>query len=155
MPEARNGEYEFDAGAGSAQRYGRKKLVCGIYTVSKAYEAKYGSKSKVKIGDLNASGHSSHRWGIAVDISAWGRTAAADRTHRNYSKDATIEFGKMWVDTGLVKNIWWCDGGDGSASAIDRYARSKNKPITIRCISGHDNHFHVDINDKKGASHMP
>ena len=155
LPEAPNGEYTIYAS--QARRYGSKELVCAIYSASKAYKTKYGGKSKVSVGDLNAGyPHKSHRWGIAVDIDAPGSLYAADHTKGNYSSEATVDFGKLWVDTGLTKNIWWCEpDGDNSIQQISDYAKQSGKPITIKCITGHENHFHVDINVPKGDSHTP
>ncbi len=146
MPDAPNGEYTFDGGAGPEQRYGSETLVCVIYTVAMAYKQKYQDQSTVDIGDLNASGHKSHYKGVAVDISADGVIAAAN-DHSGYNTEATIEFGKMFVDTGKIKNIWWCPN-DNSSDVIRAYAEEKGTPINIKCIEGHQNHFHVDILDE-------
>jgi hypothetical protein len=154
MPAAENGEYTFDPGAVEAQRYGQKELVCVLYTVAKNYKEKYGTKSTVKVGDLNASGHASHKWGVAADLNAKGALAAADSTDGAYNKEATIELGKMLVATGKIKNIWWCPSDD-SAQKIKEYADSQNKPITIQCIAGHENHFHVDISAERGPAYTP
>lgn len=156
LPEAPNGEYTIYAS--ERRRYGKKELVCAIYTVAKAYKVKYDGRSKVSVGDLNGGApHKSHRWGIAVDIDAPGQLYAADHTKGNYSSEATVDFGKLWVDTGLLKNIWWCQpGGDNSTEQIIEYARSTGKPLSsMECKPGHDNHFHVDINVAKGAEHAP
>lgn len=154
MPGAPNGEYTFDGGTPSAQRYGKKELVCTIHTVAKAYKAKHGAKSTVKVGDLNASGHASHKWGVGVDINAKGQLAAADSLDGNYNKEATLDLGKMFIDTGKVKNIWWC-GTDGSIQELLTYAQSKNKSISIQCLPNHEDHFHVDISAARGAEHTP
>ncbi len=154
LPDAPNGEYAIYAT--EKRRFGKKELVCAIYTVAKAYKAKYDGQSKVSVGDLNASGHKSHNGGIAVDIDAPGKLYAADHTKGNYSSEATVDFGKLWVDTGLVKNIWWCQpSGDTSTQQIIDYANAQGKPINMQCLSGHDNHFHVDINVEKGAYDAP
>lgn len=154
MPIAPNGEYTFDPGATPAQRYGKKVLICTIFTVAKAYKAKYKDASTVKVGDLNASGHESHMWGIAVDINAKGSTAAADSLDGAYSKEATVEFGKMFIDTGKIKNIWWCPP-DTSVQQLLAYAKHKNQNVTIQCVDGHEDHFHVDVDAPKGAVHTP
>jgi hypothetical protein len=127
------------------EQYGSKELVCVIYTVGKGLKAKYPNSS-LHIGDMNANGHKSHFWGIAMDLVALnnGGIFAADNTKSGYSKQATVDLGKLFVDTGLIQNIWWC-GRDGSIEEIRAYAESKGTPINIRCITGHDNHFHVDI----------
>lgn len=166
MPNAPNSEYTFDPGTPPAQRYGHKELICVIYTAAKKYKEKYGSSSTIKVGDLNASGHASHKWGVAVDLNAKGSKAAADGTDGAYDKQATIDFGKMLVATGQVKNIWWCSpgssvgdtarGGDGSLKAISDYADSIGKPATIHCVDpNHFNHFHLDVDAPRGDVDMP
>lgn len=146
MPDAPNGEYTFDGGAGPEQRYGSQMLVCVIYSVALAYKDAYGDQSTVDIGDLNARGHKSHYKGVAVDLSADGAIAAAN-DHPGYNTDATIALGKLFVDTGKIKNIWWCPV-DNSADVIRAYAEEKGTPINIKCLEGHQNHFHVDILDE-------
>jgi len=127
------------------EQYGAKELVCVIYTVGKALKAKYPGAS-LHIGDMNAAGHRSHFWGIAMDLVALnnGSIFAADNTKSSYNKQATVDLGKLFVDTGLIQNIWWC-GNDGSIEEIRAYAVSKGTPINIKCITGHNDHFHVDI----------
>lgn len=155
MPEAPNGEYSFDPGAPPAQRYGSKELVCVLYTVGKAYAAKYSGQSHLDIGDLNASGHKSHKVGVDVDVDAVGDIRAANHTAGNYSTEATIALGQMFVDTGLIKLIIWCDPGDGSGAAIQNYGNQIGKPVNVTCESGHQNHFHVRLNIPGGAPYGP
>ncbi len=121
MPASTDGEYTFDPGAVPTQRYGKKELVCVIYTVAKAYKAKYKDASTVKVGDLNASGHASHKWGVGVDLNAKGSKAAADGVDGAYDKEATVTLGKMFIDTGKIKNIWWCPPDD-SIDILSKYA---------------------------------
>ncbi len=145
MPTAPNNEYHIYST--QARRYGSKQLVCVLYTVGMAYSKVYPGKSYLDIGDLNASGHKSHNWGVAVDLDANGQIRGADHTKGSYSTEATITLGKMFIDTGVIRNIWWCDPGDGSLDAIKAYAVSKGTPLKgAKCIEGHANHFHVDIN---------
>ncbi len=133
------------------RQYGSKELVCALYTVGKAYKAAYPN-SILNIGDLNAAGHESHNWGVAVDLSATpvgaGGVRAADNTRANYSTEATIKLGQLFVDTGIIQDIWWCDAGDGSIAAIKDYATSKGLALNIKCLPNHYNHFHVNINCK-------
>ncbi len=149
MPQAPNGEYYIYSR--DARRYGSKQLVCTLYTVALAYNSMdaYKGKSRVQIGDLNAGEpHVSHYRGIAVDLDAGGVIAAADHINSlgKYSTQATIDLGKLFVDTGVIRNLWWCDPGDGSLAAIVAYAQSKNTPLVgAKCIEGHKNHFHIDI----------
>ena len=164
LPDAPGGEYSIYSR--QAARFGHKDLVCTIYTASKAYKQAFGGKSTVSVGDLNAAGHKSHKWGVAVDLDAQGEVVAADNqnTPAKYSPEATIELGKAFVNTGKVKNIWYCGkgmsvgsltGGDGTVEAIRAYAASVGKPITIKCLVNHYNHFHIDINTPHGDVHTP
>lgn len=167
MPDAPNGEYTFDGGATPDQRYGSKQLVCVLYSVALAYKAEFGDRSTIDIGDLNASGHKTHYKGVAVDLSADGSVTAANdhNDYTTYSDEATITLGKLFIDTGAIKNIWWCppdalsdDAANGAShNAIRQYAESKGTPVNIKCITNHASHFHVDIADEYAlpGSFMP
>lgn len=154
LPDAPGGEYTIYSK--DARRYGQRELVCVLYTVAKAYKSMYGEKSTMSIGDLNAAGHKSHKWGVAVDLDAQGEVVAADNVNApsKYSTEATIALGKLFVDTGYIKNIWYCSN-DGAIEAIKGYATSVGKPINMKCLPNHYNHFHVDINTPHGAVDMP
>lgn len=150
MPEAPNGEYNLTSR--DAARYGSQQLVCVLYSVGLAFNTAMNGRSKLNIGDLNATGHKSHNKGVAVDLSGAGELQVASHTASwkgRYDSEATIALGKLFVDTGSIKNIWWCQpSGDGSTEAIAAYAEQKGTPINIKCISGHANHFHVDLKDE-------
>lgn len=154
LPPAPGGEYTIYSR--DARRYGQKDLICVLYTVAKAYKAMYGPRSTMDIGDLNAAGHKSHKWGVAVDLDAQGEVVAADNVNspKKYSTEATIALGKLFVDTGYIKNIWYCSN-DGATEAIKGYAASVGKPINMKCLPGHYNHFHVDINTPRGPEDTP
>ncbi|CAN5655904.1 hypothetical protein BH23PAT2_BH23PAT2_05640 [soil metagenome] len=146
MPEAPNGEYMIYST--QTQRYGSQQLVCVLYTVAVAFNDAMAGKSKMRIGDLNASGHASHNIGIGVDLSGFGDLQVASHTKSwkgTYDKDATILLGKMFADTGVLRNIWWCDPGDDSTEQILTYAQTKGLEGQIECLEGHKDHFHVDI----------
>lgn len=147
LPDAPNGEYTIYSGA--EQRYGSQQLVCVLYSVALAFNTSMQGKSKLRIGDLNASGHKSHNIGIAVDLSGEGEVQAASHTKSwkgSYSKDATITLGKLFADTGVLRNIWWCPpNDDDSIQQITEYAKTKGLEGQIKCINGHADHFHVDI----------
>lgn len=169
LPDAPGGEYKVVTK--ESQRYGSRELVCALHVVSKAYKAKYGTESTVVINDLNASGHRSHNRGVAVDVWAEGSIGAANHLGANYDTQATIDLGKMFIDTGIVKNIWWCEPGSGhndlagtenpsSMTTIRNYAQSKGVTVNLKCIQtgpkGHHDHFHVDILDQyRGSFHEP
>lgn len=152
MPEAPNGEYSFNGGTPESQRWGSQQLVCATYSVALAYAEAMEGKSKVIVHDLNATGHESHNTGVALDVSAGGELAAANHTDSRqgtYDTAATILLGKLFIDTGALKNIWWCEPSDGSLGALIEYAQNKGTPfVGAKCLSGHKNHFHIDLKDE-------
>src|SRR3990167_8389925 len=128
---------------------GKKELVGVIYTVSQAWMKKYPD-SRLRVGDLNASGHNSHRWGVAVDITISNQSAA----NTGGSRERNIELGKMFANTGLLKNIWFCDNTVNSE--VVKYARANNLSLQqMSCVSGHNDHFHVDITPPRGPASTP
>lgn len=172
MPDSPDGSYSIYSI--EARRFGSRELVCALYTVGNAYKLIYGADSTFSIGDLNASGHATHNRGVANDNDATGNIVAADHDNQpdRYSTEATIQLGQLFVDTGIIKNIWWCEpgaghndtqGSDGSMNAIRDYANSQGYEINIKCIDtvnngrvDHANHFHVDILDEFiGPFHEP
>lgn len=149
MPDAPNGEYNLYGIPW--KRYGSETLICALHTVGIAYFESMNGESKLQIGNLNTpylQPSRSHRWGVANDQYADGNVSAATNIG-NYSTDATVTLGKLWVDTGILKNIWWCPGDD-SIQQILAYAASKSDGLAgqIKCEPGHANHFHVDIRDE-------
>jgi len=150
MPDAPNGEYtKYSI---PERQYGSRELVCVLYSVALAYYEQMDARSHMDIGDLNASGHKSHYKGIAADLDGQGEIVAADNENYDsppYSTEATITLGKLFVDTGQMKNLWWCGDGDGSLEAIVAYANSQGKPFEgAQCLTGHYNHFHVDVKEE-------
>lgn len=146
LPEAPNEEYVIYSRPEA--RYGSKQLVCAIYSVSLAFNEAMEGRSRLRIGDLNARGHKSHNTGVAVDLSGFGELQVASHSKSwkgEYDKDATVLLGKMFADTGALRNIWWCDPGDDSIEQILAYAQTKGLQGQIKCIDGHDDHFHVDV----------
>lgn len=153
MPaSAPNSEYTVYSAV--SRRWGSRELICVVHTVALAYNDAMQGKSKLRIGNLNTPPgrpSRSHRWGVGIDVSAAGEIQAASHNKSwkgRYSKDATVTLGKLFVDTGKIKNIWWCPPGDSSIQEIKQYAESKGTPINIKCISGHSDHFHVDLKDE-------
>lgn len=149
MPPATRGEYVFSNPSCGGQHYGKKELVCTLYTVALAWMKKYPD-SRARIGDLNATGHKSHKWGVAVDFTITNASAANTSGDRARS----IELGKMFVATGQIKNIWFND--TAVDAAVISFARQNNLPLTaMHPIEGHDDHFHVDVNAPRGPVSEP
>jgi hypothetical protein len=157
MPEATDGSYIFE----TPKRCGSKELIGMIYTVAKAWKHKYPS-GKLELNDLTAGApHNSHKYGIGVDMNATtnGKDHTADMSMGNYNRKDTIVLGKMFVDTNILAQIWYND--QAVNNEVLTYAKSTGKSSlfksTAACpecnekhggmnpLSGHDNHFHVDV----------
>lgn len=149
LPDPTDGSYEKYS---CANRYwGSKELVSVLYSVAKRWKQAH-PQGYLYIGDLNASGHASHKWGRAVDILATtdGKDYVADWSlaHGPYNRAGTIEFGKMLADTDMVQNIWFNDGTANEAVlayANDPAGKNRSAGMVMQPISGHDDHFHLDI----------
>lgn len=146
---------EYTVYSQTSKRWGSEVLICVIHTVGIAYNQAMGEDSKLRVGNLNTplgQPSKSHRWGTAVDVSAAGSIQAGswNKPWKGvYSKEATVLLGKLFVDTGRIKNIWWCPpANDDSSEQIRNHAQSTGKPVNIKCISGHKDHFHVDLKDE-------
>jgi hypothetical protein len=131
------------------QLWGSKQLIDVLYTVAKRWKQKY-PEGYLYIGDLNASGHASHKWGRGVDLEATtnGTDMVADFTENfgPYNHGATIELGKMFADTDMVKHIWFNDVSVNRAVLDHASTTGRSKEMVMQPITGHDNHFHLDIN---------
>lgn len=150
IPEAPNGEYVFNGGTPDKARYGSQQLVCVVYSVALAFHEATGDTTIV--GDLNSSGHKSHNKGTAIDIRAATNPdngtprgdSIADTTRQVFNHEKTVAFGKLFVDTGVHRQLFW--NHDASRNEIVNYANSKGTPFELaKSLNGHDNHFHVDL----------
>ncbi len=142
MPEpATPGLYTFNGGTPPSQRCGSKELVSVIYTVAEAWKQKY-PESPIMVGDLNASGHASHKKGVDVDIYTSDRSAADTGGDAERSK----VLGRMFADTGVIKMIFYNDVS--VQSDFNSYVASKGLPGIMKSWPNHNNHFHVRIDDK-------
>lgn len=160
MPVATNGEYLFYEKTCERERWGNRNLTGFLYTVAINWKAKH-SDNLLKIGDLNANNgeHNTHLYGIGVDL--YTQTGSANDTRLpNFSAAEAIELGKLMLDTGIVADIWFHHAE--VVAALKEYARENNLPydnIRLEYLvdkngkplsTAHKNHFHVNINDKKG-----
>lgn len=147
FPLPTDGSYRFENALCRGQHWGSKELIGVLYTVAQRWKQQYPA-GRLNIGDLNASGHKSHKWGRAVDMDATtnGQDWVADYTKGNYNEKATIELGIMFADTNLTKNIWYM--GQPVNNAVLAYSREMDRSsgMVMKSIPAHDNHFHVDIN---------
>lgn len=144
LPKSPTGAYKSYTCSGRS--WGSMELIGVINTTAERWKTKYPN-GWINVGDLNATGHKSHKWGRAVDIDATtnGKDWVADFTKGNYNREATIELGKLLVDTNMVRSIWYND--PRVDSAVLEYAKStgKSAAMVMHPIVGHDNHFHLDI----------
>ncbi len=152
-PQPPNGSYR--ALNCQSKYFGHKDLVGVLYTVSERWKQKYPS-GFLRIGDLNGAGHKTHNKGYAVDLDATtnGTDCVADYVAGglarncgggNYNREATVELGKMFVDTNSIRQILYMD--QSVNSAVMEYARQTNKSpgMNMFPVARHDNHFHVDV----------
>ena len=139
--------YTFNGGTPPSERCGSEALVDLTYSVAQTWAQRYPN-NKLIIGDLNAPGHASHRNGIDVDIFN-GSFAANINGNRN----ASIELGKLFVDSGIINVIYYNDAN--VRLAVNAYALSKGYSSSImQYWSGHDDHFHVRILDRYRLAEM-
>lgn len=150
MPAPTDGSYQLTVCANHL--WGSKLLIGTLYTVAKQWKQKY-PKGYLRINDMNAAGHNSHKWGRAVDMNAVTNDGkrAADSTSGPYDAAKTIELGQMFLDTKQILNIWYSHVNE--TNALKAYARSKKLPFQFiedpKNVPGaHFNHFHVDVNLK-------
>lgn len=164
MPPATDGSYQIYScgGTGTGKRWGRKELIGVLYTVAKRWKEK-NPTGYLRIGDMNASNHLSHFWGIAVDLNARPTpdTWAANRNYLGtmseppFSTAKTIELGKLIADTGYFYTIWHNNAATWgpiysyakTSESAKRYKFTLNLPGLpgIRPDAGHFDHFHLNI----------
>lgn len=166
-------------------RWGSEEMIGVLYSVALNWQRKYCTteqtatktcKAKLHIGDITADNHKTHFWGIAVDFTATtdGTDLAANHiSERPYNACATVELGKLIVDTGYFDTIWfngdvgrYCNQRKGDLrrvyvnNEIFAYAKSKfphfktntSGNVGIRPLEGHSNHFHLNIDRTKNYS---
>ena len=63
-----------------------------------------------------------------------------------YNEAKTIELAKLFIDTGIIKNIFFNDGD--VAAATNAYAIASGNPGVMSYWDGHEDHFHVRIADE-------
>lgn len=155
LPKSQPGNYKIYTCPG--RTWGSKELIGVLHTVSERWKQLY-PQGFVSIGDLNATGHKSHKWGRAVDLDATtnSKDCVADYTttifagsiscsDKNYNRQATIELGKMLVDTNMVRAIWYNDQTVNRAVLEYAAQTGRSKNMRMKPIIGHTNHFHLDI----------
>lgn len=149
MPKSLDGSYSLYGCNTGNQRWGDLKLIQVLYTVSTNW-AKAHPTHKIQIGDLNASGHRSHKWGRGVDIDAPGLMLVDGGS---YKRDLTIELAKEFFKTGLILRIFYDDPTVNNA--VNSWAKANGLPGYMQAIGGHANHFHIDLNIPKGPEWAP
>lgn len=125
---------------------GTKCLVQMIAATSKAWKEKYPN-DVVRVGDMNAPGHLSHKTGVDVDIYT---DQAANMTIPSYSKERSIEYGRLWFSTGNIDYIFFNDAS--VRSGVQDYAKANKLPGVIQAWPNHEDHFHVRLKVKDDGS---
>lgn len=134
--------------------YGSPELISVIYTVAKKWKGQY-PQGYLFVNDLNGPDppHKSHKWGRGVDLVATtngvDRVADITENYGPYNRIATVELGKMFASTDKILNIWYNDAP--VRKDVLEFANNPDNPnnsaeMNMEWFSGHDNHFHVDIN---------
>ncbi len=131
--------------------YGLPEMLAVLNTVGKAYNRTYPD-GKLYIGDINATGHKSHNWGVAVDIVTTDMDSMMDSA--SYNPERAKALARMFVATNKIKNIWFCD--ESVTEDALSFARQNNYSLeNAYCIEGHYDHFHVDITTERGDWYTP
>lgn len=138
MPPAPNNEYIFASNTPDEHRCGSKKLVDILYDIGIKWHQRYPN-SRLNIGDLNATGHKSHKNGIDVDIGTEDRSAA----HMSGNAEKSKEMGRLFADTGVIKYIFYNDSS--VQNDFNNYVQQKGLPGRMQHEPGHADHFHVRI----------
>jgi len=164
MPSAPNGEYDFynpnvspfntqptpdTDGTMASERCGGPELLKMTYKVAVQWQTKYGGDgSRINVGDMNASGHISHRNGVDVDIRTSNNSAAnvPNAARYTYLRDRSIQLAKWLIDDG-AKLILYND--TAIYSAVNTYGRSKGLNYDVmQYYDYHNEHMHVRIGSK-------
>ena len=151
LPRSVDGSYIYDGdnGTGFGQEWdmcGNKAMIDMIYTVAQQFRKTYPN-GYLQIGEITSDGHASHKNGVDVDLDGRvGNEWVADIPRPGYSREKTLELAKMFVDTGIVTNIFFNDPYVINAS--NAYAQQKGVNFKMQSLANHDNHFHVRIENE-------
>jgi N-acetylmuramoyl-L-alanine amidase len=132
----------YGAGNTECNHWGSKELNQVVYTVAKAFAAKY-PKNKMQIGDFNSSRHETHNDGRDADIDIPGGMM---NDGSSYNRELAIEAAKLYFQTKTIKWIYYDDAT--VVEKINSWAKENNLPGAMKAIGGHDDHFHVRMQDK-------
>lgn len=133
-----------------AQRWASRELIGGIYTVAKAWNTKFPD-SKLIVGDLNASGHASHKVGNDVDIYMGDKSINVGTAQ--FNRVRSTELGIMLIKTGFTDLIFYND--KDVIKAVNDYARANNLSGEMQYEDNHDNHMHWRIKHEPGPENTP
>jgi hypothetical protein len=154
MPNAPAGEYVFWGGTPPKERCGRPELVNMVYTIAVEWGKRH-PEEKLHIGDINTSGHLSHRTGVDIDIYTARSTSNPNAPGSFVSNEAkAVELGKMFADKKLVKEIYY--NIVPVQNMVNPYAKQIGASnYSLHGVNSfmytqkhHYNHFHVRILDK-------
>lgn len=129
---------------GEQAQYAHPALLTLIFSVERAWQAK--DERKFGIGNISIAGglaydkHHSHKLGIEMDIrpirkdTMEGQAARVSRFDAVYDREATTQLICLFAEHPSVGKIYFND--DKVQEALGGLVRS---------LSGHDDHFHVEI----------
>ncbi|HVF69809.1 MAG TPA: transglycosylase SLT domain-containing protein [Xanthomonadales bacterium] len=132
------------------ERFGNSDLVGTVYTVARAYQAKY-KDSYLLIGDLNAPGHDSHKSGIDVDI--YLPDTGLKISSKNYDKDRAVDLGIMLMKTGKMDLIFFND--DYVIEKVNQFAIENGLSGRMEKSPKHEVHMHARIKEKEPTINIP
>lgn len=154
------------------ERYAEGQSIRALFTVISYWHVLHGN-NEIRLGELTAAGHDSHRKGTSIDLNTYGdgvvntgEPVAGNKLVPNYSKERTIELAKLFAklvdEQGrpMVKLIYF---GTNFRNNEDIYKQVLRVDGTVVVLpwSGHDDHMHIefysysDSEDYSGAVFAP
>lgn len=121
------------------EQRGSRCLVGSVAAVAKTWKLLH-PEDRVHVKDLNAPGHLSHRLGVDVDIYT---DRAGNMTRGTYTKERSIEFGKLWLATRNIDVIFFNDGY--VRAKVNGFANKRHLRGRMQHWPLHHDHFHVRL----------
>lgn len=144
--------YTLNSNGGSPRdaQYGNKDTIELLTNVGKMWSENHPDQL-FSIGDINSSGHESHKQGIDVDIYNNNNKLFMENPghapNPNYDRALTIELAKKFFDTQAIDIIGYSD--KSVVDEINKYLSDHKIAGTMALWEGHGDHFHVRV--KKGV----
>ena len=125
---------------------GTLTLIQVLYTVGIRWYEKHPRGPKVAIGDLNAPGHVTHHNGINADVVF--DDGSININNSNYNAANTTELALMFFETKKMEHILY--NGDAVRTIVNAAVQKNGWPGHMSPWPNHDDHFHIQLNVKKG-----